>query len=228
MGIFSSEIDYDRSRILEAASRARSKKRYRKATALLRRILAVEPGNVELHAKLAPLLAASGRRFDAWASFRACAQPALSEKRFDQAVTVYREAVRCLPRELAAWQKLAQTERLRGREKEALEALLEGRRQFRARHRRPQAIWLLRKAREIDPAHHAVVLDLAGLLARTSQESEAQLLLERLAQESSGAELRKARGAQWRIAPTLVNTWRWMRAAMTSGDEESADARIHA
>ena len=72
MGIFSSEPDYDRTRILEAASRARARKRYRKAVTLYRRVLAVEPANLELHARLAPLLAVTGRHFDAWTSFEAC------------------------------------------------------------------------------------------------------------------------------------------------------------
>ena len=43
MGIFVSDSDYDRTRILEAASRARARKRYRKATALYRRRTGREP-----------------------------------------------------------------------------------------------------------------------------------------------------------------------------------------
>ncbi len=221
MGIFASDLDYDRNRILEAASRARSRKRYRKATALYRRVLALEPSNVELHARLAPLLAATGQRFDAWASFQVCARTALAEKRLERAAAVYREATRCLPRELAAWLKLARVERQRSREREAFETLLEGRQQFRARCCRPEAIALLRRALAIDRSSVPVVLDLSRLLACSDQESEAQLLLERLADRSQGVDLRRVRGAQWRIAPTLTNTWRWLHAAATSGDQNN-------
>lgn len=230
MAIFGAEPAYDRSRILEAASRARQRKRYRKAAALYRRVLAVEPANVELHARLAPLLAATGNAFDAWTSYRACARAALAEKRLEQAGAIYRDAARCLPREIAAWEELASTERKRGRDKEALEALLEGRRRFTARRFRPQAISLLRRAREIDPWSPSIVIDLARLLTRSDQESEAQMLLEKLAQETSGRDLRRVRSAQWRISPTLGNTWRWLHAAATSGREaeKGRRSRIHA
>ena len=230
MGIFRTEPAYDRSHILEAASRARARKRYRKAAALYRRVLAVEPSNVELHARLAPLLAATGNAFDAWTSYRACARAALVEKRLEQAATIYREAARCLPREIAAWEELASTERKRGRDKEAVEALLEGRRRFAGRRFRPHAISLLRRAREIDPASAEIAIDLARLLARSGQESEAQLLLDKLAPQTAGRDLRRVRGAQWRIAPTVGNTWRWIHAAATSGrePENGRRSRIHA
>ena len=217
MGIFSNAPDYDRTRILEAASRARARKRYRKATALYRRVLAVEPNNMELHARLAPLLAATGRRFDAWTSFEACGRAAIAEKRIEQAAAIYRDATRCLPRKFQAWEMLARVERLRAREPQALDALLEGRRQFRRRGHRPEAIALLRCALDLAEWNLEVILDLARLLARSDQESEARLLLEGLAQRSGGTSLRRVRGAQWRIAPTLVNTWRWIHAALTAG-----------
>jgi len=228
VGVFSNEPDYDRARILEAASRARVRKRYRKATTLYRRILAVEPNNPELHARLAPMLAATGHPFDAWISFDACGRAALAEKKLDQAAAIYREAARCLPREFQAWEKLARIERQRTREKKAVEALLEGRRHFRGRRDRPQAIALLRRALELSDWNPEITLDLSRVLARTGQESEAQLLLEQLGQRCGGANLRRVRRAQWRISPTLLNTWRWLRAAFSAGREEPDLRRIHA
>lgn len=226
MGNFSSERSYDRTRILEAASRARSKKRYRKAAALYRRVLAVEPRNLELHARLAPLLAATGQGFDAWQSFCSCAEVAAAEKRLDQAAAIYREAARCLPREREAWERLAATERQRGRSREAVDALREGHLRLRGGRRRAEAIHLLRRAREIEPWDPTVALPLTRLLARSGQEAEAQLLLEQLAGRVQGSDLRRVRGIQWRIAPTLPNTWRWLRATLSGG---RADARsMHA
>lgn len=228
MGVFSNEPDYDRARILEAASRARVRKRYRKAASLYRRVLAVEPNNPELHARLAPMLAAIGHPFDAWTSFDACGRAALAEKKFGQAAKVYREAARCLPREFRAWEKLARIERRRTREKKAVEALLEGRQHFRRRSHRPQAIALLRHALELSEWNLEIVLDLSRLLARTGQESEAQLLLEQLGQRCGGANLRRVRWAQWKISPTLFNTWRWFRAALFPGREDTDLRRIAA
>jgi len=230
VGIFSNESVYDRSRILEAAARARARKRYRKAAALYRRVLAVEPANVELHARLAPLLAVTGRHFDAWTSFEACGLAAVADKRLEQAALVYRDAARCLPREIRAWQELARVERQRSRDKQAVEALLEGRRKFRARRFRPQAVHLLRMALEIDPSNVAATLDLARTLARSDQASEARLLLDKLAERASGPRLRRVRAAQWRMAPTLANTWRLLHAACTAGreDPDPRASRMHA
>jgi tetratricopeptide (TPR) repeat protein len=226
--MFVSDSDYDRTRILEAASRARAHKRYRKAIALYRRVLAVERGNLELHARLAPLLAATGRRFEARASFEACGREAVAAKKLEQAAAIYREAARCLPRDFQIWEKLSQIERQRARDQQALDALLEGRQQFRRRGHRPEAIALLRRALEIDEWNLDVILDLARLLSRSDQEREAQLLLERLAQRSAGTSLRRVRGAQWRITPTLINTWRWIHAALTARRDEPDLHRIHA
>lgn len=206
--------------------RARARKRYRRATALYRRVLAVEPANVELHARLAPLLVATRRPFDAWLSYRFCAEAAAADNRLEQAAAIYREAARRLRRELAAWECLAATERSRGRDREALAALREARRHFRGRRRRCEAIYLLRRAREIEPWEPGIVLDLSRLLARSDQESEAQLLLDSLADRSGGAELRRVRATQWRISPTLRNTWRWLRAL--AGGEPDGKRRMHA
>ena len=65
---------YDRARILAGAERARRRGRVARAVALYRRVLAQEPENADLHRKLAPLLAATGQRFDAWQSFRVAAR----------------------------------------------------------------------------------------------------------------------------------------------------------
>ena len=223
MEIFTDSPEYDRRTILDAASRARVHKHYRRAVALYRRVLAVEPGNVELHLKLAPLLAATHQHFDAWTSFRFCARAALRDKRLELAAAIYREAARCLPREVRAWEKLAKTEIRQRRSRQALEALREGRLQFRGRRWRPQAIALLRRALEIDPSGLEIALDLSRQLAKAEQESEAQLLLERLASRCSASELARVRLAHWRIAPTLGNTWRWLYAASTSGRRESEE-----
>ena len=57
MSLFHSRPRYDRARILEEAARARARNKRWRAIELYRWILAVEPNNADLHAKLAPLLA---------------------------------------------------------------------------------------------------------------------------------------------------------------------------
>jgi tetratricopeptide (TPR) repeat protein len=214
MGLFRSQSAYDRSRILDAASRARAKKKRARAIDLYRWVLAVEPKNGEMHAKLAPLLAETGQHFDAWCSFKAVARAHLREGHADKALAVYREAALYLPREAQAWQAVARLQHKLGSSGDALETLLEGSRHFRTRWLRPQAIHLLRRAREIEPWNFDVVLEMARLLASTGQGHEARILLDGLAERSGEERLRRVRAAQFRLAPGLGTAWRWLRSAL--------------
>lgn len=201
---------FDREVILEQASRARSRRQWRRAIALYRQVLAVEPNNVEIHERLAPLLAATRQDFDAWNSYRAVAHAALRDGREDRAVAVFREASRAVPQEIQAWQGLA---RLLVRQSEpdaAIEVLLEGSRQFRSQFLRPQAIHLLRRARAIDPWHFETVLELALHLGRTDQQVEASMLLEGLAERCQERQLRRVRAALLAVAPGARSLLRWL------------------
>jgi len=214
MGLFRNHSAYDRSRILDAATRARAKKKRARAIDLYRWVLAVEPQNGELHAKLAPLLAETGQQFDAWCSFKAVAHAHLREGQPDKALAVYREAALYLPREAQAWQAVARLQHKRGCPRDALETLLEGSRHFRTRWLRPRAIHLLRRARAIQPWNFDVVLELARLLASTGQQHEAAILLDGLGERSGEERLRRVRAAQFRLAPGLGTAWRWLRSAL--------------
>lgn len=218
---------YDRQLLLEAAAQARARNKPRKAVALYRWVLAVERNNVELHAKLAPLLAASGQEFDAWVSYRSVAQAALREGREDKALAVYREASRQLPREIEAWQSLARLLGKRGEEAEAVEVLLEGSRNFRTPYLRPQAIHLLRRARTLSPWHFQTVLELAQLLRRTGQREEARMLLEGLGQRSAGRYLRLVRRAELRLDPGIASLWRFLRSGLREEPGDDADPDTH-
>jgi tetratricopeptide (TPR) repeat protein len=215
---------YDRAAILDAAARARARKKRHRAIELYRRVLAVEPHNPTLHAKLAPLLAGAGLRFDAWQSFRALARAHLRDGHADQALAVYRDAALHLPQEIQAWQAVARLQHRAGRKRDARETLLEGSRGFRRRWLRPQAIALLRGARDIDAWDFEIVLELARLLAADDQGSEATLLFEGLVERARGRRLRRVLAAQLRHRPRLATAWRWLRAALQRRmpDDESA------
>ncbi len=215
---------YDRSRVLDAAARARAKKKRARAIALYRQALAFEPHSVGLHAKLAPLLAETGQHFDAWCSFRIVARSCLQAGHADRALAVYREATLYLPREVEAWQAVARIQARGGRPREALETLLEGSRHFRTRWLAPQAVFLLRRAREIDAWDFEVVLDLALLLAGSEQKAEARLLLDGLAERSVGERLLRVRAAQLQVSPGPGSAWRWLRQLLGLADAPAAPA----
>lgn len=213
VGLISDNTNYDRAKTLREASRLQAKGRIKKAITMYRRVLMREPDNAEIHAKIAPLLAKTRQYFDAWRSFRTAGGELVRIDRLDHALGTYKEALRYLPHEIDAWRAVAEVEAKLDRKRDAVQTLLRGRRRFRARHLRPQAISLLRRARQIDPWHEQAVLELARLLAKTRQREEAQLILDDLASRSKGRKLRRVRGAQWRVSRTLQNTWLWLRAA---------------
>ena len=79
------------------AGRARAKGRKKKAIAIYRKLLAGTPDDFDVHAKLAPLLAASKQRKEAAKSFNMAAESYIS-KGFDvKAIAVYKQATRHFP-----------------------------------------------------------------------------------------------------------------------------------
>jgi tetratricopeptide (TPR) repeat protein len=201
---------YDRTQILEQAARARSKGQRRRAIELYRWVLAIERHGIEMHERLAPLLAESGQEFDAWNSYRTLAYAALREGREDRAIAVYREATRALPREIQAWQGLARLLVRQSADEDAIEALIEGSRNFRANWNRPHAIHLLRRARAVEPWHFETVLELARHLGHAAQRIEAELLLDGLAARSHGERLARVRAAQLAVRPGPRALWAWL------------------
>ncbi|MFQ5417398.1 MAG: tetratricopeptide repeat protein [Myxococcota bacterium] len=126
MSWFDHSQPYDRSRILEAAAQARARKKRKLAIRLYRRVLAVERHDAELHARIAPLLAETGQPFDAWLSYRIAARACLREGRGERALGIYREAAARLPREIQVWQSIARLEFKLGRQRDAVDTLIEG------------------------------------------------------------------------------------------------------
>ena len=203
---------YDRDKLLKAAAKAREKKRRRKAIGLYRRVLAVEAGNGELHAQLAPLLAATRQPFDAWLSFQQAGRAFERESKREAARLIYTQATDMLPREVQAWLSRARIEREQERPDRAMQTLLEGCKHFRGGGRRPRAIHLLRRARQLEPWDPKAVLTLAVLLAKTRQREEALMLLDGLAPRVRGRMLQRVRSLQVRLRPTPGNLWAWLRA----------------
>lgn len=221
-GLFrAGKTEYDRTRVLEEAARARSRRRRGRAIRLYRWALAMEPRNAELHAKLAPLLAETGHHFEAWVSFRAVAKACLRNGLTDKSLAVYKEAALYLPREYQVWPAIAALQRRRGNDREAVETLIEGSRHLRSRFERPQAIHLLRRAREIEPWHFVAVLELSRLLAGSEQRDEARILLDGLAAGADGEQRKRVRAAQLRLDPGLATAWRWLRSL--SGKPEASE-----
>jgi tetratricopeptide (TPR) repeat protein len=212
MGLFARTKLYDRNRLLSAAAKAQSRRRFKKALALYEEVVRAEPNNPELHRKIAPLLARSKQRERAWKSFRYAAEALVNGGFYEKAIGVYREATHYLPQQITAWLAIAELHVHRERRSSAVEALLEGRTHFRRRKHRPEAIRILARAREIDPTHFEVNLDLARLLSKTRSRPMARRILAELAPHCHRRQLLRLRAIQFRLSPTPAGALRWLRA----------------
>ena len=206
---------YDRVRLLEAAGRARTRGRRRKAAALYAEVLRVEPENDVLRRRIALLLAQSGKLERAAEHYRIATRN-LARKGFDaQACGVYHEALTFLPRDASLWLGLADLKAARGSLVDAVSLLKEGRAKQRGRRRRADAVQLLVRAHDLDPADLDVGIDLARLLRRTGDRAAALRVLNRLAVEAPGSAPRRILAAQALTAPTLLRVWCWLVADAT-------------
>jgi len=214
MGWFGRKRSYDRSRLLDRAVRAAGRRRHKRAISLYQEILAVDPNDVLVHRRIAPLLARTRRPADAWVSYqRAAAQ--LSKQGFvDQAIGVYREACVHLSREHRLWLALADLEVTRGRPVDAVNALIDGSRRLRSRRTRGDALTLLQRARKIQPTGFEPGFELAGLLAGIGARDRAMRILQELAPRARGRQLRRLRGRLFLLSPTPAAAWRWLAAAL--------------
>jgi len=211
--MFGRKRTFSRSKLLAAATKAHTKRRYKKALAFYEELLRTEPNDLEVHRKAAPALARAKRLDEAWKSFRLAATSLSGAGFTEKAVGVYREAVHYMPQHVDAWVALGDLEVDRGRNRDAAKVLLEGRRHFRGRKWRPEAIRLLTRVRQLDPGDLEAGLDLARLWRQTkNRESAARLLDELLSSVAGRSRVRRIRAAQLRLAPTPLALFRWIRA----------------
>jgi tetratricopeptide (TPR) repeat protein len=217
MGWLRRKKPYDRSRLLKDAARARKKGKRQKAIALYRELLAVEPDNADLHRRIAPLLAETKQPAAAWESYRRATDRLVSQGFVEKAVGVLREASAHLPREPEVWGGLADLEIRRRRLADAHKALLEGRRHFRSKRDRSNAILLLLRARKLAPRDFSTNFDLARLLAKAGARGRARSLLEEIASWARAGQLRRVRGRQFALSPTPAAAWGWLRALVVRG-----------
>lgn len=204
----------DRNELVAQAHKARARGRITKAIAGYQKALELAPGDLAIHAALAPLLARRGQRDEALQSFALAADGQLKLGFVDRAVSLRRQAAETFPEEFPLWQELTRVYLVRDRRADAVAALLSGGRTLlRSRHREV-GVQVLRRALEIEPRHLEGTLLLARTLARLGRKSEALPLLDGLDARAGGATLRRARRLAFRLSPTPRRLWRWFKAAL--------------
>ena len=203
---------YDRAVTLEAAHKARAQGRIRKAIKGYAKVLEHDPEDWAVHAHMAPLLARRARWTESRASFTTAAEGFLAQGFADKAIAVWTLAAQTFPEDIDYRERIANELARRGRRADAVQSLLDGRAQLKARRQRPVAVLLLRQVLVLQPLHFEATLDLAKLLVKENSKNEAQKLLRDLRVHTSGPNVRRLRAAQFRIAPSPRFAIDWLLA----------------
>ena len=211
MGLFKGKPP-SRSDLMAKAGKARARGRKKKAIAIYRQLLAGNHDDVDVHAKLAPLLAAKKQQKEAAKSFNLAAESYIS-KGFDvKAIAVYKQAARYFPTETGLWLNIAKLQVGRQNRTEAVSTLLNGSTHFRKPLHRQKESKLLKAVLSISPWHPYATIALAKNMVKSSNMKEAISLLRGLEKRANGRRLSHARWALFRIQATPANLWRWMRS----------------
>ena len=125
MPFFSRHIPFDRKRLLERAAQLEPGWRWRRALTLYRHLLAAEPHDPALHARVAPLLARSGRDYEARESFRIAQSGYKRQEDLRQLEATHRAASKALPKDADVARGRARFERAQGRPEHAMRTLVE-------------------------------------------------------------------------------------------------------
>ena len=202
-----------RDTVAEEAAAALGKGRKKKALRLYGQILDLEPDNLELHGRIAPLLAETGKRTEAWESYQRAAEHHHEQGFVDKAISVYRQAAEKLPRTVEVWERLSSLQVEREHAGEAFRVLEEGCRQFTWRRWKGR-LRLLEGMNRLQPANVPCACLLARLLVRDDRKHEALDLLAALETGLDRRGLRRVRGVAACLSPTPGAGWRWLSAVM--------------
>jgi tetratricopeptide (TPR) repeat protein len=192
---------------------ARARGRRKQAIAGYRRVLEGNPLDLTVHAKLAPLLAASGDRDGALTSFRTAADGQAKAGFHERALSLFIQAAEHYPDEEPLWPEIARLHLQRGRRAEAVAALTEGAWRLHVTRQHVAAERVLRLALQFEPYDADAIAILARTLGKAGRREEAVELLEDLAPRTRGRRLRAVRGLIFRLHPTFGHLREWARAA---------------
>ncbi len=202
---------YDRGAILREAERHRSRGRIRKAIREYERVLAVDPHDVEVHAKVAPLYIRTRRKDKAKASLRRVGAWYERQGFVEKAIAELRLVLKIDRRDLAARMHLVDLYLAKALTASALRLLERARRIFRGRQFLKEALAVEEKILSIAPRDFRAQVSMARLLSKAGKEREArQLLLTmelRCAREGNRKRWRKTRWLLSRHAFCVSTAW---------------------
>ena len=201
----------DRRDLIAKAQKASSRNK-KKAIALYREALALDDSDPDTHLRLAELLAKTGDKGPAYASFRSAADGFIAKGFVDKAIAAYRTATEATPDFEEAWERLSELNLGRERPAEAITALESGRRRYKRAYDRPRAIRLLYRLRQMQPERMSVAADLCRTLKKEKRHDEAKAVVTELVEtRPPGKGRRKVRWLQMSLYFSPRVFWWWIR-----------------
>jgi tetratricopeptide (TPR) repeat protein len=199
---------------LDIAAKAHSCGKIKKAIGEYLKLLRADPGDYDIHARLAPLLAKSNRQEEAWSSFRAAADGYCARGFLDKSQSIYTLACRTLPQKVEAWEEAIKLQVERGLKADAVQTAVESCKHLKGRLNRKKVTVLLRKVYLLAPWHPELTLCLAYNEAKEKRVKEALWLYEGIAERCKGQLKRSARLSALWLSPGLGTLSRALRATL--------------
>ncbi len=201
-----------RSEMVQAADKARTRGRIKKAVAGYKKALESDPSDPSINVKLAPLLAKVGDQEGGARCFRVAAKKHMDAGFVDRAAAVNLAATSVFPLDAGFRLELARLNLQRGRKQDAVATLVEGSKAL-ARAKRPDAaVSLLKRALDVEPWHLEACLVLVPVLWRNGHPDAARQFLTGLESRYRGRALRRVRWVAFRLSPGIASLWRFLRA----------------
>lgn len=214
MRLFRATPGYDRSGFFERAEAYRSQGKIGKAIREYERILAADPLDVDVHAKIAPLYILTGRRQKAKASLPRLAAWYESQGFLDKAIAMLRLVLKLDRRDLNARLRLAELYLQKDLPHSALGLLEAGRRVFRGRRFLDEALAVEERILRIAPDDFRAQAEAVRLLGKTGRGREGRDRLWRMeahwARKRNRKNWRKTRWLLSRHAPSPATAWGWL------------------
>lgn len=211
---------YERGEILRMAENYRSQRRIHKAIREYEKILSVDPLDIDVHIKIAPLYIRAGRKDHAKASLQQAAAWYQTKGFEDKAIASLRLALSIDRHDLAAHLNLANRYLGKGHPGDARKVLDAARKAFRGRKFLKEALAVEEKILSLAPDDFRAQVSAVRLLWRMGKRREA---LDRLrsmddlwARRGNKRYWRKIRMLRCNLAPSLSTLWGYMLSLFSS------------
>lgn len=210
----------DRNELVRKAEAYYAGRRLRKAIREYEKILTVDPLDIEVHARIAPLYIKAGRREPAKASLQQVIACYEVQGFVEKAIAMLRLSLTVDRRDLATHLHLADLYVGKSHTGDALKLLEGSRRAFRGRRFLREAIVVEQKILTLAPDDFHAQSSLVRLLWKDGREEQAVERLRRMERQWAARQnrecWRKTRRLLWRYAPSFSTGWGCVISLFTS------------